>query len=108
MKWLDAESKLVFRTWSLWLTAIGTALLSALTMFPEWALVIWAQLPQEFKSAIPARYMPMVSVIFFVMAMIAKFVKQQKLDRERQLLALKTAETATLAKALNDKIAETQ
>lgn len=78
-----AHWRLIFRQWSFWLGVIGAAVTSALLALPELALQAWALMPPDLKSAIPERYMPFIGVGIFVLGLVAKFIKQAKLEAER-------------------------
>src|SRR5687768_4073223 len=72
--------RLIFRQWSLWLGVIGTAVTSALLASPELALQVWAMMPPDLKAMIPERYTPFIGVGIFAMGLVAKFIRQAKLD----------------------------
>ena len=75
--------RLIFKQWSFWLGAIGTAITSALLASPDLALQVWLMMPPDLKATIPERYTPFIGVGVFVLGLIAKFVKQAKLEAER-------------------------
>lgn len=76
------NSRRIWKTYSLWLGVIGTAITGFLASFPQYALDIWNAMPQEFKSWIPPQYMPAVGSFFFVMSMVSKFIAQKRLERK--------------------------
>ena len=69
-----------WRFWSVRLGVIGSALTGFLIAFPDQALQAWALLPADLKSAIPERYMPLIGVGIFVASLIARAIKQTKLE----------------------------
>lgn len=69
-----------WRFWSVRLGVIGSALTGYLVAFPDQALQAWAMLPADLKAYLPERYMPLVDVKIFVLSMIARVVKQSKLQ----------------------------
>lgn len=75
--------RLVLRQWSFWLGVVGTALTSALLAFPDLALQVWLMMPDDLKRTIPERYTPFIGVGIFALSLIAKFIKQAKLEAER-------------------------
>lgn len=75
--------RLIFKQWSFWLGVVGTALTSALLALPDFALQVWLMMPADLKATIPEQYTPFIGVGVFVLALVAKFVRQAKLDAER-------------------------
>lgn len=69
-----------WRFWSVRLGVIGSALTGYLVAFPDQALQAWAMLPADLKAYLPERYMPLVGVAIFVLSMIARVIKQSKLQ----------------------------
>lgn len=68
------------RLWSIRLQAIGAAILSAFLAFPETMLGIWNNaMPAEVKDILPGNLVMIVPLGFFIAAMIARVVKQEKL-----------------------------
>lgn len=68
------------RFWSVRLGIIGSAITGVLIAFPDVALSAWAMMPADLKSAIPERYMPLIGVVIFVASLIARAIKQTKLE----------------------------
>ncbi|WCF59062.1 holin [Pseudomonas phage UF_RH5] len=68
-----------WRFWSVRLAAVGTAVTGVLIAFPDAALAAWAILPEEFKSAIPPQYMPLIGVGVFALSIVARLIRQEKL-----------------------------
>lgn len=69
-----------WRFWSVRLGVIGSALTGFLVVFPDQALQAWALLPADLKAYLPEKYMPLVGVAIFVLSMIARVIKQSKLQ----------------------------
>lgn len=69
-----------WRFWSVRLGVIGSALTGWLVAFPDQALQAWALLPADLKAYLPERYMPLVGVAIFVLSLIARAIKQKKLE----------------------------
>lgn len=69
-----------WRFWSVRLGVIGSAITAVLIAFPDVALSAWAMMPADLKSAIPERYMPLIGVAIFVASLIARAIKQTKLE----------------------------
>lgn len=73
----------IFKQWSFWLGAAGTAITSALLASPDLALQVWLMMPPDLKATIPERFTPFIGVGVFVLGLIAKFIRQTKLEAER-------------------------
>ena len=71
-----------WRFWSVRLGIIGSAITGVLIAFPDVALSAWAMMPADLKSAIPERYMPLIGVGIFVASLIARAIKQTKLEQK--------------------------
>lgn len=69
-----------WRFWSVRLGVMGSAITAVLIAFPDVALSAWAMLPADLKAAIPERYMPLIGVGIFVASLIARAIKQTKLE----------------------------
>ena len=69
-----------WRFWSVRLGIIGSAITGVLIAFPDVALSAWAMMPADLKSAIPERYMPLIGVVIFVASLVARAIKQTKLE----------------------------
>ena len=69
------------RFWSVRLGIVGSAITGVLIAFPDVALSAWAMMPADLKSAIPERYMPLIGVGIFVASLIARAIKQSKIER---------------------------
>jgi len=71
-----------WRMWSLRFTAMGTVLLSWITMSPDILIAAWANLPDEVKAYIPQQYLMHVTIALFVLGMVSRLVKQEKLNAQ--------------------------
>ena len=69
-----------WRFWSVRLGIVGSAITGVLIAFPDVALSAWAMMPADLKSAIPEHYMPLIGVVIFVASLIARAIKQTKLE----------------------------
>ena len=69
-----------WRFWSVRLGIVGSAVTAVLIAFPDVALSAWAMMPGDLKAAIPERYMPLIGVVIFVASLIARAIKQTKLE----------------------------
>lgn len=73
-----------WRFWSIRLGAIGATLTTYLIASPDAALYAWSILPQELKDAIPPQYTPLIGVAIFVLSMLARVIKQTKLEGPKE------------------------
>ena len=73
-----------WRFWSVRLGIVGSAITGVLIAFPDVALSAWAMMPADLKSAIPERYMPLIGVGIFVASLIARTIKQTKLEQKKK------------------------
>ena len=71
-----------WRFWSVRLGIVGSAITGVFIAFPDVALSAWAMLPADLKAAIPERYMPLIGVGIFVASLIARAIKQTKLEQK--------------------------
>ena len=71
-----------WRFWSVRLGIIGSVITGVLIAFPDVALSAWAMMPADLKSAIPERYMPFIGVVIFVASLVARAIKQTKLEQK--------------------------
>ena len=71
-----------WRFWSVRLGIVGSAVTAVLIAFPDVALSAWAMMPADLKAVIPERYMPLIGVGIFVASLIARAIKQSKLERD--------------------------
>ncbi len=76
------HAKLLFKTWSVWLTSIGAMLSTS----PDTLLAIWAGLPDELKQMIPSAWMTYIGPGLIALGVASQFIRQDKLRREREKL----------------------
>lgn len=76
---LVEDAKHWWRMWSIQFGIIGASITSALIAYPDAALYTWNMIPQDLKSAIPERYMPIVGVTISVGAFVSRLIVQRKL-----------------------------
>lgn len=77
---LIANWRSFWRFWSIQLGVIGSAVTGILVAFPDLALETWQTLPEELKQTIPEHYTPLIGVVVFVLSLIARMLKQAKLE----------------------------
>jgi len=74
------HARLLFKTWSVWLTSIGAMLSTS----PDTLLAIWAGLPDELKQMIPSTWMSYIGPGLIALGVASQFIRQDKLRRERE------------------------
>lgn len=79
-----AHAKLLFKAWSVWLASIGSMLSAWVQSFPQNALDAWNVLPPDIKSFLPQNYLGMIGAFMVAMGVIAQFVRQKKLNEQKQ------------------------
>ena len=83
-----SHARLLFKSWSVWLASIGTALGAFVQSFPDAALQAWAILPPDIKGYLPTNILGFISQAMIVLAVLAQFVRQTKLkDRADSMRA---------------------
>lgn len=70
----------VLRHWSLWLGSSGAALVGWFVTAPESAIAAWAMLPADLKAHLPPQLVGLFGLGLFVLALVAKFINQRKLQ----------------------------
>lgn len=74
-----------WRFWSVRLGVVGSVVTSVLIAFPDVALSVWSVMPDDIKAMIPERYTPIIGVVIFVTALIARVLKQPGLDNVKDV-----------------------
>lgn len=69
-----------WRFWSVRFALLGSGLITFVTAFPDAALQAWLMLPQDLKQFLPPHYLQIVSVGLFFLSIVARLIKQQKID----------------------------
>ena len=70
-----------WRMWSLRFTTLGTILLSWISASPEIITSSWNLLPNEMKQYIPEQYLMYITITLFILGMVSRIVKQEKLSK---------------------------
>ena len=68
-----------WKFWSLRLQAAGLAVL----VFPDLLVESWLFLPAELKAMLPAEYASIVGISLIAAGMIARLIKQRKLNETK-------------------------
>lgn len=91
-----SHAKLLFRTWSVWLGSLGSALSAWAQSFPDAAMNGWQALPEDIKSYLPHNYLGFVGAFMVAMAVIAQFIRQKNLvQRKDELQTQNQSNTST-------------
>lgn len=78
------HANLLFKTWSVWLASLGSAISAWVQSFPDSAMRAWQLLPPDVKAIIPQNYLGMIGAFMVAMAVIAQFIRQPALAEQRQ------------------------
>lgn len=74
----------VWRHWSLWFGAVGTAFVSWFITSPETAIAAWAMIPADIKAMLPPQFVGYIGIGLCGLALLAKFVKQLNLPSNKR------------------------
>jgi hypothetical protein len=72
-----------WRLWSLRLNALGLAILGYVQFDPIGALAVWNMLPFEVRRVLPPNFLTIVGMVLFGLSMLARLVRQPRLERRR-------------------------
>ncbi len=92
-----SHAKLLFRTWSVWLGSMGSALSAWAQSFPDAAMNGWQALPEDIKSYLPQNYLGFVGAFMVAMAVIAQFVRQKNLVQRKDDLQTQSNTSTTVS-----------
>lgn len=73
-----------WRFWSIRFAVLGSMLLTFVTAFPDAALQAWLMMPQDLKQFLPPHYLQIVSVGLFILSIVARLIKQPKIEAIHQ------------------------
>lgn len=79
-----AHAKLLFKTWSVWLASLGSMLSAWAQSFPQSSIDAWNVLPPDVKALLPQNYLGLIGAFMVAMGVIAQFVRQKKLNEQKQ------------------------
>jgi len=80
---LIPDIKLVWRMWSVRLNAIGLAILAWVQIDPVSVLAVWNMMPYDVRHALPSNTISIIGMIVFGLSMLARVVRQPKLEAKR-------------------------
>jgi len=70
-----------WRWWSMRLNALGLAILAWVQFDPVSVLAVWNMMPGQVREVVPIHALTGLAFIFFALAMLARVVKQPKLEQ---------------------------
>lgn len=70
-----------WKLWSVRLNAMGLALLAWIQIDPVSVLGVWNMMPSSLKQVVPTNIFQIVAVILFLLGMLARVVRQPKLEK---------------------------
>lgn len=73
--------------WMLWstrLNAIGLALLTWIQIDPVSVLGVWNMMPASMKAVVPSNIFQLVAITLFLLGMMARFVRQPKVEEKNE------------------------
>lgn len=72
--------KSMWRAWSVRLNALGLTILAWFALDPVSLLAVWNMMPPAVHDIIPTQFLSGVGAILFALSMIARLVKQPKME----------------------------
>lgn len=83
------HARLLWKTWSVWLTGAGVAMGVYLASSPDALVQAWLMLPPDLKALLPVNVAQYISYAIIALGVISKFIKQPKLEQQRKELEKK-------------------
>jgi len=74
--------RVLWRAWSVRLNTIGLAILAWFAVDPVSLLAVWNMMPASVHSLLPSQIISVLGAILFALSLIAKFVRQPKMERK--------------------------
>ena len=79
-----AHARVLWKAWSVWLASTGTLIGVYLAASPNVIIDTWASLPQELKELLPVNFAQYLAYFMIALGIIARFIRQPDLTRERE------------------------
>lgn len=76
---LIAEWRQWHRMWSVRFTALGTALLGFIGVFPDAFFHIWALVPSDVRAVFPEDFVQWIGITCLILGIISRVIKQNSL-----------------------------
>lgn len=67
------------KLWSVRLSAFGSILMTALTVWPDRVFQIWLMMPPEVRRLMPEQMITSIAAIIFLLTAVSRVIKQKKL-----------------------------
>ena len=80
MKLIEDWAGRAWKLWSIRLNAIGLAILGWVQIDPVSALSVWNMMPGDVRTVLPQNFIAILGGMFFVLSMMARLVRQPKLE----------------------------
>jgi hypothetical protein len=77
---LVPDARLWWRWWSQRFNAIGLAILAWVQFDPVSVLAVWNMMPVQLRGVLPEHALVGLALVFFALAMLARIVRQPKLE----------------------------
>ncbi len=81
---LVEEAREWWMLWSTRLNAIGVAILAWIQIDPVGVLEVWNMMPESIQSVVPSNIFQLVAITLFLLGMMARFVKQPKVEERNE------------------------
>lgn len=72
----------MWRAWSVRLNAVGLLILGWLTFDPVSLLAVWNMMPPPVRDLIPAQFLSLIGALLFALSMLARLVRQPKMQEK--------------------------
>lgn len=72
--------RVIWRSWSVRLNAIGLAILGWFAIDPVSLLYVWSMMPPAVHDLIPSQWLSLVGAALFALSLLARMVKQPKME----------------------------
>jgi hypothetical protein len=74
--------RVLWRSWSVRLNALGLAILAWFAFDPVSLLAVWNMMPAAVRDLIPEQFLSVIGAALFALSMIARLVKQPKMQEK--------------------------
>ena len=74
--------RVLWRSWSVRLNALGLAILAWFAFDPVSLLAVWNMMPAAVRDLIPQQFLSVIGAGLFALSMIARLVKQPKMQEK--------------------------
>lgn len=74
--------RVLWRSWSVRLNALGLAILAWFAFDPVSLLAVWNMMPAAVRDLIPQQFLSVIGAALFALSMIARLVKQPKMQEK--------------------------